>query len=61
MYDRSEMTLPISFDVMTRRLEEVIELVRSLPDEEQEMAAELVFVYLSNDERQGFPDETETA
>jgi hypothetical protein len=46
---------------MTKRLEEAIELVRSLPEEEQEKAAEVVFVYLSNDEWPGSPDETDAA
>jgi hypothetical protein len=46
---------------VTKRLEEAIELVRSLPEDEQDRAAELVFVYLSNDERQGSLDENEPA
>ena len=46
---------------MTMRLEEAIELVRSLPDEEQGKAAEAVFIYLSSDERQGSLDENEPA
>lgn len=61
MCDRSKKTLLISFDLMSRRLEEAIELVRSLPKEEQDKAAELVFVYFSSEERQGFPEETEAA
>ena len=44
---------------MTKRLDEAIELVRDLPDEEQDKAAELVFIYLSTDERGA--DETESA
>lgn len=46
---------------VTKRLEEAIELVRKLPEEEQDAAAEFVFVYLSSDERLGSPDETEAA
>jgi hypothetical protein len=42
---------------MTERLEEAIELVRTLPDDEQDRAAELVLVYLSSDEREGRLDD----
>lgn len=44
---------------MTRRLEEAIELLLSLPNDEQDRMADVVFVYLSGDERQGAPDESE--
>jgi hypothetical protein len=46
---------------MTKRLEEAMELVRDLPDEEQDRAAEVVFIYLSSDEREGAPDEIESS
>jgi hypothetical protein len=46
---------------MTKRLEEAFELVRSLPEDEQDRAADFVFVYLSSDERQGSLDENEPA
>jgi hypothetical protein len=46
---------------MTKRLEEAIDLVRSLPEDEQDRAADLVFVYLSSDEWKASLDENEPA
>ena len=37
---------------MTRLLDEAIETIRELPDEEQDAAADVIFAYISNDERQ---------
>ncbi len=46
---------------MTKRLEEAIELIRNLSDEERDKAVDFVFVYLSNEERDGSPDDNESA
>ena len=37
---------------MTRHLEEAIETLRELPEEDQDAAADVLFAYISNDERQ---------
>ena len=37
---------------MTRHLEEAIETLRDLPEEDQDAAADVLFAYISNDERQ---------
>jgi hypothetical protein len=37
---------------MTRLLDEAIETIRELPEEEQDAAADVIFAYISNDERQ---------
>lgn len=37
---------------MTKLLEEAIEQLRELPEEEQDTAADVVFAYVANDERQ---------
>ncbi len=37
---------------MSRLLEQVIELLRELPEDEQDDAADVVFAYLTSDERQ---------
>jgi hypothetical protein len=37
---------------MTKLLEEAIEELRNLPDDEQDAAADVVFAYVSSDERQ---------
>ena len=37
---------------MSRLLEQVIELLRELPEDEQNDAADVVFAYLTSDERQ---------
>jgi hypothetical protein len=36
---------------MTQLLEEAIETLRELPEDEQDAAADAVFVYISSDER----------
>ena len=36
---------------MTKLLEDAIEELRNLPDEEQDAAADVVFAYISSDER----------
>ena len=36
---------------MTRLLDEAIETLRQLPEEEQDAAADVLFAYMSNDER----------
>jgi hypothetical protein len=37
---------------MTRHLEEAIDTLRDLPEEDQDAAADVLFAYISNDERQ---------
>jgi len=37
---------------MTKLLEEAIHALRNLPDDEQDAAADALFVYISSDERQ---------
>jgi hypothetical protein len=37
---------------MTRRLDEVIETLRDLPEDEQDAAASALFAYISSDDRQ---------
>ena len=37
---------------MTKSLEEAIETLRQLPEEEQDGAADVVFAYVTNDDRQ---------
>jgi len=37
---------------MTRLLDEAIDQLRELPDEEQDAAADALFAYISNDDRQ---------
>jgi hypothetical protein len=37
---------------MTKLLEQAIEHLRDLPDEEQDAAADVLFAYISNDDRQ---------
>jgi hypothetical protein len=37
---------------MTRLLDEAIETLRNLPEEDQDAAADVLFAYISNDERQ---------
>jgi hypothetical protein len=36
---------------MTRHLEEAIETLRELPEEDQDAAADVLFAYISNEER----------
>ena len=37
---------------MTKQLEEAIEVLRDLPEEEQDAAADVLFAYISNEDRQ---------
>jgi hypothetical protein len=46
---------------MSRLLDEAIETLRDLPEEDQDAAADVLFAYISNDERQFrlLPDQAE--
>jgi len=48
----------ISSASMTKSLNEAIELLRALPDEEREAAVQVLFAYISNDDRECVVDDT---